>query len=663
METARDVESRVEADKTNVLAYEFSPSLLIVICTPYQREQLNRTPTAAVTMDTTYNITSSGLKLTMFLIQSLTLVGRFYPIMHCLHRELNAETYKRMFLHFFRQFGLFGPGGFTGLTIDYADAISSAYVSASAEYSNFQINTNSITTPIDGLQYLRMCKFHFMKSLHTFTQSTDLEPKIRGQITKSAQTLFLVASQYGITSPEFLDAKNTLFDFFKSVKSFPDWENWWVNNSNGRHWKCTFDIGPGTPRARLWPTTNPSEAQNRVMKLDHGLTNRPAEAFNDVLKIQAQKDQQYQLALIGQRPSTSYTRSNRERTPAEIKQLKKRNAGKAIGQGPPKTGSGYKAEAKRERNTQTQKAESLSFPVWAWKNNSCGYDAVLTVVFFLLRSMPLSIVSQLRTGLEKSPSEQFLTRSFTKSPLYLRQQFFVLYERINAAFMVSLNQPARLENVRDDFRALIASALGYPAQRALFGYVNAAAVMEEIICPAFSLSPTPAFPKNPPYFKDIVISKNPKARKLTSLQSLSLQDIEVTENLLVFQINGYFNQLKVPGIAILDDAEFPLIIELPNKGGRMKFLACICSSVNHYRTYVICETSFNYLHSTDKSHTEKSVKPGFYMVDPMATPKVTHLSDVPQDTLSLRRYLPKFKGSQYLPHLIVYHRMSEDTTV
>jgi len=109
------------------------PSLLIALTTPFLREQVRRTRS----FDTTYDISSDGLKLSMFVVSALSLEKRFVPFLACIHRRLDADLYRRIFYLFFSLFGLFGslPTSFSGMTVDFADAIRSGYISAWVEYA------------------------------------------------------------------------------------------------------------------------------------------------------------------------------------------------------------------------------------------------------------------------------------------------------------------------------------------------------------------------------------------------------------------------------------------------------------------------------------------------------------------------------------------------
>jgi hypothetical protein len=163
------LETVVAEARDSVYTFEISPSLLIIVSTPFQRAQLHRTPGAALVFDTTFNITGDGLKLSLFSVRS-SAIYRYFPVLYCIHRRLDADVYFRIFRAFFQLFGFFGSrGSFCGVTVDFADSITSGFIQASREY--LSLHPDKSNTDGNPMAYVRMCCFHFMKNLVAFLRS------------------------------------------------------------------------------------------------------------------------------------------------------------------------------------------------------------------------------------------------------------------------------------------------------------------------------------------------------------------------------------------------------------------------------------------------------------------------------------------------------------
>lgn len=369
-----------------VPTFEFSPSLLVIVCSPFQKSQITRTPGAAVSFDTTYNITADGIKLSMFVVKSPSLQGRFFPVMHCLHRSLDADVYQRIFTTFFSCFGMFGIEGnkFCGITFDFADAICEGYLTAVSNLPD--------AASLVPLEHVRMCKFHFMKNLVALIRNAGIPDDKQGALILLARKMLGAAAEAGVKSPPFRASQASLFSALSEHSGFDSWLAWWVEGSGGRHWACLTDVGPGTIRHRLHDTTNSSESQNRVVKEDHELSDLPGLALLELFKMQDEKNRQYEQALKGMRPS-GMREPKEDRNPHKaiarpdgVPSSRGRKA--EIGQGPPKTVSAYKQYVKNEAKTVVKpKSKSLSlkylsaksFPIWNWSRNSCSYDSVLSL--------------------------------------------------------------------------------------------------------------------------------------------------------------------------------------------------------------------------------------------------------------------------------------------
>lgn len=137
METTQVLEAIVEKYGADVVEFSLQPSLLIILTTSFFRQQAQRTPGAPVSFDSTYNLTTDGLKLSMFVVSALSLEFRYVPFLACIHRAMDADVYRRIFIKFFSLFGRFGaqPVGFSGVTTDFADAIRVGYLRAWEEHA------------------------------------------------------------------------------------------------------------------------------------------------------------------------------------------------------------------------------------------------------------------------------------------------------------------------------------------------------------------------------------------------------------------------------------------------------------------------------------------------------------------------------------------------
>jgi len=649
----------VAEHSSKILVFEMVPSLLLIVCTPFQREQLNRTPSASLTLDTTFNITADGLKLTMFVVRSAALLDRFFPIMYCIHRRLDSGTYERIFLCFFKQFGCFGKNGFTGVTVDFDDSISSGYAAAFQQLS---------PEKDDGFAFLRMCKFHFLKNLLSFIRSGGATPKIQGQVIETAQQLITVASQSGSDSTLFQQTESNLFNILSRFPGFEGWRKWWTQNNQGLHWRCIFDVGPNSTRHHLYDTTNPSESQNRVIKLDHGLSQLPSLALLEILSIQEAKERQYLLALGGHRLASSYKRTTTPKKKAMKKATEKKHKDKDNntaqkrtfkGHGPPKTTTAYKAVLKNDKKPALSEKTQKSFPLWKWNRNSCAYDSVLLSVFFALRSLPNNILSSLRTEAREATVP---TRSSTKSPIFIRQCLLNQAERLGFYWnSAPQNFVEELGVIRNEFRMLVAEVNGLSDFDARNSFTSAADLVTTV-CQALSLSNGSSPPSSSSSTEPIEWRPHEKVitpelvvrRKLTSIESMLRNNNLQNQVLIAFEFMLFDHHgRRLPGIDRYDTVEIPLIIHLKDPDVSFKFLACIDASPSHFRSHILIDPISPF------QVQGKSVEPGMYFLDPYTRARAERSGSIPESTESLRELLPKVRGAQYLPHLFIYYRIND----
>lgn len=125
------IEKIVKANHPSIPFYQLKPLELVIVCTSMMRGQVARTPHAAVTFDTTFNVGDSKMCMSIFVVQVPSLRNLFYPILYAIHESLHQDIYEQIFTEFFKIFGVFGkPGAFSGVTIEFADAIQVGYQKA-----------------------------------------------------------------------------------------------------------------------------------------------------------------------------------------------------------------------------------------------------------------------------------------------------------------------------------------------------------------------------------------------------------------------------------------------------------------------------------------------------------------------------------------------------
>ena len=485
--TAQSVESLVAKLGEGVVEFSFKPSLLIILTTPFLRMQDYRTPGAAVSFDTTYNISSDGLKLSLFVVSSLTLDSRFVPFLACIHRRLDADLYRRIFLRFFALFGLFGssPSSFAGLTADFADAIKSGYVAAWSEHftSTGLPLESGHSLRDDALQRLRLCKFHFLKGLDTFMKDGCAPKDTRNQIFDLARSLLEVASNHGNRSDAFRKAEKALFNSLARIDGYDSWHSWWVRDDSGSHWTCLFDVGERSTRHTLLDTTNPSESQHRVWKSDLGLSRVPGDAIKEVHKILQDIEGLYKRALSGYRVGTPRPPKRERDVSTKLDGAKPiRGVGRPrkireVGQGPPKSHRGNlkaESEQKKPERSTSKKLVSKSFPLWEFHRNSCAWDSVLMILFMALHSqarVPESVV--------KPPDN--VTRNVATSGPYVRSKLLELCERLAATWVDNKENVSKfLTVIRNEFRILMYPCLKLTEEVGMNGFVEVEAIMAEI---------------------------------------------------------------------------------------------------------------------------------------------------------------------------------------
>ena len=265
VETARDLESLVAEYGDDVVEFSLQPSLPVVLTTPFLRQQVHRTPGAPVSFDTTYDISSDGLKLSLFVVSALSLEKRFVPFLACIHRRLDADAYRRIFLRFFSMFGLFGslPASFSGVTVDFASG---------AGTSRRGPSTPATPTPAPTLCARRSWRrrtrgFACASSTSLRASSRSCaRARRRARCIELAKKLLSVASEHGFGAAAFRRAQQALFDALAGVDGYGDWHRWWLQADDGAHRTLLLDVGPGTVRRLLLDTTSASESQHRVFR-------------------------------------------------------------------------------------------------------------------------------------------------------------------------------------------------------------------------------------------------------------------------------------------------------------------------------------------------------------------------------------------------------------
>ena len=622
--------------------------------------------------DTTYNVTADGMKLTMFVVRSTSLQDRFFPVMHCLHRALDTDLYRRIFRAFFLCFGLLGSdGGFSGVTIDFADAISEGYAIACREVTG----KDSLEDGAGGTgSFVRMCKFHFLKNLLAFLRSAGASPDQQQAAIAAAHSMLTFASEHGRLSKGFKTAEKQLLQLLSGHSGYDSWRKWWLGNNGGLHWACLTDVGPGTARHVLYDTTNASESQNRVVKMDHGVSNLPGLALREILDMQREKEQQYQLALTGTRPSGRRKQAQERNvkaartTFASSSQKAHRGKHQVEGQGPPKTVAAYKAQERKSvagpltkatGGLQLKNLTSKSFPLWKWKRNSCAFDTVLATAFFALRSIPLPMLVGC-AGEPAAPNPPvFGTRSAARSPSAIRFTVERLCERLGQAWASSADPDDELGCIRDEFRGALAGAMGLSVFEGRNSFASAADAMR-VICTAITRPQRPSSSGSSgstaedfdPFHKCIT-TRLLQRRKCSSLQSM-VEDPEVDPRslLLFFEFSLFDHQRKRVSLREYECLEIPLTIQLTGSASAFKFLCCIDCNGNHFRAHV--------LHHSDRVFTanQRTVLPGMYLVDPLNHRRAEMSAGVPGSSEALAQSLPRFRGGRFHPHLIIYFRTS-----
>jgi len=584
----------------------------------------------------------------MFVVRSPTL-DRFFPVFYTLHRRLNADLYRCIFREFFKIFGLPGTtGGFSGVSIDFSDAILKGYALAALELKGV---IDATVDSLDGLDedvkgalgVVRACEFHFKKNLLEFLRSSGTDDNLQVKVFAQANRMLESAVEVGMSGKAFKTAEEAFFASLRRLDGYDDWCSWWVHGSNGQHWRCLFDVGPETDRAALHSTTNASESQNRVVKFDHELVRVSQDALELLMKMQDEKDNQYQLALRGNRPSGP-RKSVGSRDPAAAKVTKfakQRGKRKEWDQGPPKTPGQYKA-ANKPKSSSTYKAlVSKSFPLWKWKANSCAFDAVLFALFSAVRIIPASLSS--RVALDARPHHH--TRAVAHSKSALRSLVPVVIERLGSVWGTNGDDVENeLGCIRDDFRQHAASAAGMSKKDGMGAFASAASILYQVVN-AYHLGEADALlgctGREALQVADMVGIK--------SLEECMTRQVDERALFLFFEFIVWGDRVRVAGLAKLDDVRVPLNLTIGDM--EFRFAACIDYNGSHFRSHLISGPGLT------MQMKRATLLPGVYLADPFSKRRAERTGDVPTTDGELKAVLPKFRGSGFVPTIFLYARV------
>jgi len=550
--------------------------------------------------------------------------------------------------------------------VDFADSITSGFVQASREY--LSLHPDESITDANPMAYVRMCCFHFMKNLVAFLRSGVESDEHQTLILSYAKLMLEMATTFGNTSLQFKKAEGQFLREMQKIAGFDGWHAWWKLNNDGIHWRCLTEVGPGTTRHLLHSTTNASESQNRVIKEDHSMVRLPGLALTNLLEMQAQKEKQYKLALSGNRPSSSRP-PPRKRDPRIAKtsknsQLTGLPRGRRLteGQGPPKTVSAYKKIVEKANQSEDfskknqsrdmkismllKNLSSKSFILWKWHRNSCAYDVALAVTFFAIRTIPTVFLHQLLETVQNKSGMG--TRSVTKSSEQTRNHILRHCERLGDLWASPADIVEELGSVRDEFRFLMANCMEMSERAGKNDFASANRIME-IVSKALVLP----FPSDLPdlSFNDVTFLICKATLKNIPPENWSFQHLIEQQQPSKKSLLFYFEFTREPDSrSSFEPFDFPL--QMQSKVGQFKFLACIDCSLNHFRAHILWDSDRNF------NAAGKSILPGLYLVDPLSHQRAEMICPPPRSNQELTLNLPKFRGTHYSPHLLIYYRSS-----
>jgi hypothetical protein len=639
-----------------------------------------RTPDAPVSFDTTFGFTKCGLHLSVFVVRSPSLSNKFFPIFWAIHESLTAQTYRDIFTGFFAFFNFFGTEkSFAGITADFSDAILAGFLAAARECE--------ILNPID---VIRGCTFHFQKNLHDFSRKNRLTQKQTEQLSKYGRKLSQISVKEGWKSKKFLEYEDKYFQFLNTVPNGEEWGRWWKTDNHGYHWRILFDTGPGSSRANLHSTTNPSESQNRVLKHVLKLKRLPEFGIRPLMKAIALKENQYQLALHGTVISSRRDARKSRKLPA--KRSAKRSAkgkhpdyssklsqdGLVVAKrllseaeldaaerdhdlhspsNPDFAATQSAAPALSESQLASENSQGppvqfplkkfkgpsrlrspKSLPMWEWIRNSCAYDAMLSLMVFSALHQPQLF------SIPNDISESGLTTRLSDLSQFRLACFQKIERVINLWSLGSISTEIRvqqLNDVRTEFRRSLYPRMGLRENSGMNSFASVDRAYEVL---TQALSARPDEPRPPPS-KKIVIPRVVVFRADHVISEL-IDHLSCPPGVwfaIEFQLDGANNK----DLAAYQKKEIPLSLEF--KGEQYDLLGVVDFDGAHYRTFIL-------------NRNDRLLRPGIYLLDPlMAMPSISKsrlqfIKKLPTTSRQLANSLPRFtqQTQSFRPNMFIY---------
>jgi len=616
--TNRMREVRTKTDDTEKISkiygdsirkWTIKPTLLIVICTPFQSHQLARTPNAPVSFDTTFNFTSSKLKLSTFVVQSNVLSKKFFPIMFAIHELVDADTYCEIFLNFFKIFGFFGNDGFAGVTTDFADAIIIGFLTAADKL----MISRSISEEL-----IRGCTFHFQKNVEELLKQNSIPSDQAKKIRSLSYQLILYSKKkneeknFKIVEQKFERILNGI------VPAGAEFIHWWKKILAGFHWKMIFQLSG--PRSHLLSTTNGSESQHRVFKHKEHLKHLPKFGIDPLMQMIKGKEELYQLALSG---STQGAPRNHRKSRKEKKSTAE--------QGPPKLYSKLKSRM------------DDPLPIWKWTANSCAYDALLAIVSFSSLQFSRSFFWN------RHETSQAATRSHAN---YLfREEWSALVEQIHTVWQVSelgfAEKTDELTQIRDKFRKLLYPLIGLNQSRGMGGFAGfddlfsvfsqKMIISNRMQSGISSRSPAPSL---------LVILAELNTSFEDYLANLDSRNQSITDETILFMVE--FPRDSSDAICKAWDQQLiPLEFRHNPTNTHFELIGVVDYDRSHYRYSLL-------LRQPLITPLGTSLKPGVYRVDPISMNRFEWVGLLPTTSRQLKNRIPPFTSPTFKPHGIIY---------
>jgi hypothetical protein len=600
------------------------------------------------------------MKLSMLVTFSQSL-NAYFPYFFALHQQKSEEVYREMFTEFMR---IFPPHTFRGITLDNDEAVIGAYLKVSQQMG---------LTLKQAEERLRLCAFHFLKSINKFGRATgSLET-----LLPLAQVLLEAAKHRKKSDPtspaevKFLNAERELLSTMERTneKKFRSWSKFWLIQRQGIHWRCLLDIGEEDHRSTLHSTTNSSESSNRVIKFEHSiLKTAPTVILHRVLDELQKIEKNYQNAQQGSSISRYRQPLRRRKIPestlplATLPQL-----APAPSQGVPSIVDIAKIVLSRKATATPPPALALAsstvasnsvlahhipiparLPLWKWNRNSCAFDAALLILFFSFLPKGIPSSSHL-LSLQKTPS------LIGDTPLDDTRPCSTIFSDIRSSWTTLSGEVALrfLTALRDQFRLRILALINNAPYHSGFS-LGTFAPVSLIFKQAWNdLRPNSECIEITVYHNKVCQSSLCTGCSGThSLQELldrQRRQPSVLTDLICFEMQFYDaeNRFYSPDL-LAKFANLEISPSLSCGDHIFALVGCVDYDRVHYRAQLMVREKFRILDS--------HIPPGHYLAD---GENFAHQGPLPDSAMSLMQSLPAFQHQEQStprPFYFIYHR-------